>query len=86
MKETATLQATAKKELRAGGFSNFPKKKKKYICHVTIPRTKKVTPKLFHTRGAGGGVMNIYPLNTKRRLLYLKTPLVLRSKHFSSRL
>ena len=29
---------------------------------------------------------NIYPLNTKRRLLYLKTQFVPHSKHFSSRL
>ena len=29
---------------------------------------------------------NINPLNTKRRLLYLKTQFVPRSKHFSSRL
>ena len=28
----------------------------------------------------------INPLNTKRRLLYLKTQIVPRSKHFSSRL
>ena len=30
--------------------------------------------------------LNFNPLNTKRRLLYLKTQLVPRSKHFSSRL
>ena len=31
-------------------------------------------------------IVNIDPLNTKRRLLYLKTQFVPRSKHFSSRL
>ena len=31
-------------------------------------------------------VSNIKPLNTKRRLLYLKTQFVPRSKHFSSQL
>ena len=30
--------------------------------------------------------LHINPLNTKRRLLYLKTQFVPRSKHFSSRL
>ena len=32
------------------------------------------------------GVWKINPLNTKRRLFYLKTQFVPRSKHFSSRL
>jgi hypothetical protein len=32
------------------------------------------------------GKRDINPLNTKRRLLYLKTQFVPRSKHFSSRL
>ena len=35
---------------------------------------------------ASGYAVRINPLNTKRRLLYLKTQFVSRSKHFSSRL
>ena len=41
----------------------------------------------YYARGIVTVVQNIInPLNTKRRLLYLKTQFVPRSKHFSSRL
>ena len=63
---------------------------------------EQVAPKHRHTQFRGRGITqkkecsirkkvklrnpDINPLNTKRRLLYLKTQFVPRSKHFSSRL
>ena len=43
------------------------------ILNIYIPLTRYV-------------LLHFNPLNTKRRLLYLKTQFVPRSKHFSSRL
>jgi hypothetical protein len=39
-----------------------------------------------YTRSKMNNAHKINPLNTKRKLLYLKTQFVPRSKHFSSRL
>ena len=45
-----------------------------FVASQSVPFTYWITQSMFN------------PLNTKRRLLYLKTQFVPRSKHFSSRL
>ena len=51
---------------------------------VSLPRTYLASLQLVHSKYQKFHIFN--PLNTKRRLLYLKTQFVPRSKHFSSRL
>ena len=55
--------------------------------NVTTPRVMPKTSALTEPVGSTVvWVRKINPLKTKRRLLYLKTQFVPRSKHFSSRL
>ena len=66
------------------------------FCHQSVWFSSQVqclVTQHCNSAGYGGGRIwynrasyNLNPLNTKRRLLYLKTQFVPRSKHFSSRL
>ena len=64
----------------------------RYVCYSEDDLLKEVKGCSFnkHLKKLGlsttSCIANINPLNTKRRLLYLKTLFVPRSKHFSSRL
>ena len=66
-----------------------PRKITRNISHVNWFRCQNVnrgSPDIMTRVTAQGKTLSINPLNTKRRLLYLKTQFVSRSKHFSSRL
>ena len=63
--------------LHCGIFTNMD-------CSVKINNTSGITRKVFCIKHIFNAGPDINPLNTKRRLLYLKTQFVPRSKHFSS--
>ena len=61
-------------------------KEANYLCGTFSLNVSSASPALLHFfySSRKRRDININPLNTKRRLLYLKTQFVPRSKHFSS--